>query len=77
MYSSPSRRICGSKNFRCARSKRLYSGIGGSKANGAGFSPLVEPIAVGFASSRNDSLMADFLWFVKVRRIAENRESRF
>lgn len=65
MYSSPSRRICGTKYFRCARSRRLYSGIGGSKAKGAGFSPLVEPIAVGFASSRNDSLMTDFWWFLE------------
>lgn len=59
MYSSPSRRICGSKYFRCARSRRLYSGIGGSKANGAGLSPLVEPTAVGLANSRKDSLMTD------------------
>lgn len=57
MYSSPSRRSSGSKYFRCARSRRLYRGIGGSRANGAGLSPPVEPTAVGLASSRKDSLM--------------------
>ena len=71
MYSSPSRRICGSKCFRCARSRRLYSGIGGNKASGAGFSPLVEPAAVGIASKRNEGFMTGFS--VMVCRIVENR----
>jgi len=57
-YSSPSNLIRGSKCFRCARSNRLYSGIGGSKASGAGLSPLVEPTAVGLASRRIDALIS-------------------
>ena len=31
--------------------------MGGRRANGAGFSPCVDPTAVGFASIRVDALM--------------------
>lgn len=45
--------------------------MGGNKANGAGFSPLVDPTAVGFASSRKDNLMTEFCGVWKLERIVE------
>ena len=58
MYSLPTKRISLFKYFLWARNSRLYSGIGGSKANGAGFRPKVDPAAVAVAHNFKDSLIA-------------------
>src|SRR4030088_1902757 len=49
IYSSPSNRISPGKHFLCARNSLLYSGVGGSKANGAGLNPSAAPAVVGVA----------------------------
>ena len=56
MYSSPSSRISLGKCFRCARNSRLYKGIGGSSASGAGLKPLVVPTEVGVAIRNRDTI---------------------
>lgn len=58
IYSSPNKRISFGKNFLWVRNNRLYRGIGGSKANGAGFRPKVDPAAVAVAHNLNDPLIA-------------------
>ena len=50
-------RISFGKNFLWVRNNRLYRGIGGNKANGAGFRPRVDPAAVAIADRLNDSRM--------------------
>ena len=45
--------------------------MGGNKANGAGFNPLVDPTAVGFASSRKDNLMTEICGVSKFKKIVE------
>ena len=51
-YSSPNNRISLGKCFRWARRRRLYNGMGGRRAIGAGLKPLVVPTAVGVAMSK-------------------------
>ena len=40
--------------------------MGGSKASGAGFSPFVEPRAVGFAQSRKAGFMVGVVEYMKL-----------
>lgn len=66
MYSSPSRRISLDKNFLWVRNSRLYKGIGGSRASGAGFRPKVEPAEVAVAHSFKDFLIAGIQILINV-----------
>jgi hypothetical protein len=56
-YSSPNNRISLGRCFRCARSRRLYNGIGRRRAIGAGLKPLVVPTAVGVAISNRGCIL--------------------
>jgi hypothetical protein len=57
IYSSPSNRISLGKHFLCARNSLLYSGIGGSRAKGAGLKPLVVPTDVGVAINNLECIL--------------------
>lgn len=63
-YASPSKRISLDKNFLWVRNSRRYRGIGGNKANGAGFRPNVDPAAVAVAHNLNDSFISKMLSFI-------------